>query len=205
MNKIHADLQIAHPDRVNKRTVQPSTTVYYASTKTNEWYTPTRYIDAVREVFYGRIELDPASSLLSNEVVRAERIYTIDDDGLSQPWLTSTMFLNPPYGRLNGKSQAGVWSQRLITEYKAGNVREAVLLVNASTSESWFQPLLDFPICFTNHRIRFCGPDGNSNSPTKGNAFIYFGNNTARFAAIFENCNIGRVLIRYAPGEPKLR
>jgi hypothetical protein len=173
--------------------------MHYASSSTNEWYTPARYAEAVRSVFHGRIELDPASCEEANSVVRAERYYTIEDNGLLRPWNSSTMYLNPPYGRVAGKSQAGVWSQRLISEYTSGNVQKAVLLVNASTSESWFQPLFDYPICFSNHRIRFNGQDREGSSPTKGSAFVYFGDDTARFAAVFADLRIGRVLVPMRP------
>jgi hypothetical protein len=150
-------------------------------------------------VFQAGIELDPASCDLANKVVQAKRFYTIDDDGLTRPWNAATVFLNPPYGKLKGKSQAGVWLQKLISEYKSGNVREAILLVNASTSESWFQSLYDYPICFTNHRIPFWSQDGKGKAPTKGNVFTYFGKNVDRFASVFEAANVGTVLIRYRP------
>ncbi len=178
-------------------TISASSLQFAVSSNTNEWYTPERYVEAVREVLGGRIALDPATSKEANEVVGAERHHTIFDDGLAQSWNAATLFLNPPYGLINGKSQSGVWAQRLISEYNAGNVREAILLVNSSTSEGWFQPLFQYPICFTSHRIRFNGQDGKGKAPTKGNAFVYFGNNPDRFASVFEARNIGTVLIRY--------
>lgn len=202
MSIIHADLQTICP--VNARAVQPSTstsTAHYASSKTNEWYTPIRYIVPVREVLYGRIELDPASCAEANKIIRAERYYTITDDGLTQPWTSTNLFLNPPYGRVGNKSRAGIWAQRLINEYKAGNVEQAILLVNACTSEEWFQPLYEYPICFSNHRISFCGQKGTENSPSKGNAFVYFGRNIERFTRVFTHHDIGCVLIRYMAGE----
>jgi len=150
---------------------------------------------AVREVFGGYIDLDPASCERANEVVLANRYYTIEDDALKRPWHAKTVFLNPPYGTDGGKSSAGVWSQRLISEYECGNVGEAILLVFASTSEKWFQPLFQYPICFSNHRIRFHGLQGGGNQPPKGNAFVYFGTDVARFARVFHSHNIGRVMM----------
>ena len=182
---------------------EPSSTVsagplqFVFSSSTNEWYSPRRYVEAVREVFGRKIKLDPASCEEANAVVGAERFYNIQNDGLVQSWQANTLFLNPPYGRINGMSQAGVWVRRLISEYKSGNVREAILLVNSSTSEGWFQPLFQYPICFTNHRIRFNGPKGKGKAPTKGNVFVYFGHNPDRFARVFEAHNIGAVVIRY--------
>ena len=50
-----------------------------------QWYTPKRYIEAVRAVLYD-IDLDPASTPYANRVVQAKTIYTISDDGLQKSW-----------------------------------------------------------------------------------------------------------------------
>ena len=195
--------EVRQVSRTYGKVSQPSSTIsgsslqFAVSSVSNEWYTPARYVEAVREVFGGKIELDPASSKEANAIVRAENIYTVSDNGLAKPWNAATLFLNPPYGRINGKSQAGVWAHRLISEYNAGNVREAVLLVNACTSEKWFEPLFTFPICFSNRRISFNGSNGKGCSPTKGSSFIYFGKNPGRFASAFEAHNLGTVISRY--------
>jgi hypothetical protein len=51
----------------------------------NEWYTPSRYVDAGRRVL-GAIDLDPASCARANETVKASIYWTKADDGLKQPW-----------------------------------------------------------------------------------------------------------------------
>ena len=48
----------------------------------NDWYTPDKYIESVREVL-GDIDLDPASCEEANEVVKAKVFYDESDDGLS--------------------------------------------------------------------------------------------------------------------------
>lgn len=153
------------------------------SSASNEWYTPSEYIEAAREVM-GAIDLDPASNALANETVQAARYFTQEDDGLAQEW-AGRVWLNPPYGVTDGKSNAGIWADRLIAEYRAGKVREAVLLVNANTERGWFTPLWDFPICFTNHRIQFYTVDGVGAQPIDGNALVYFGENVAGFVDVF--------------------
>jgi len=154
------------------------------SSQSNEWYTPAKYLDTVRQVL-GTIDLDPASNAQANEVVQATKFYAQDDDGLSQPWF-NRVWLNPPYGLLTGQgSNQAVWSRKLISEYEAGNVTEAILLVNAATERSWFQALWNYPICFTNHRINFYRPEGDGESPTIGNAFVYFGAQESTFIEAF--------------------
>jgi hypothetical protein len=153
------------------------------SSASNEWYTPAEYVNAAREVM-GGIDLDPASNPLANETVRAARYYVQEDDGLAQTWY-GRVFLNPPYGVTDGESNAGVWARKLIGEYRAGNVSEAVLLVNANTERKWFAPLWDFPICLTNHRIQFYTPDGVGAQPVDGNALVYLGSNLPRFVEVF--------------------
>ena len=144
----------------------------------NEHYTPAKYLDAAREVL-GGIDLDPASCLKANQIVRADRYYTAKDDGLRQPW-TGRVWLNPPYG-----GESGVFVAKLVDEYLAGNVTAAIILVNAHcTDTAWFQPLFDGVLCFTNHRINFYGDDDRSGS-THGSVFAYFGDNKQSFSERF--------------------
>ena len=64
-------------------------------TGNQEWYTPSEYVEAARRVM-GEIDLDPASSELAQETVRASSYYTKDDDGLVSEW-SGRVWLNPPY------------------------------------------------------------------------------------------------------------
>jgi DNA N-6-adenine-methyltransferase (Dam)/Protein of unknown function (DUF3102) len=153
------------------------------SSESNEWYTPREYVDAVRELL-GTIDVDPASNALANEIVRATTLYDFQTNGLEYEW-TGRVFLNPPYGFDSGRSNQEIWTQRLLQQFNAGITTEAVLLVNANTEAKWFQPLYDYLICLTNHRIRFYNASGDSSQPTQGNALIYFGSQRARFLALF--------------------
>lgn len=68
------------------------------SSETNEHYTPAWIVEICREVL-GGIQLDPATSPAANEVVKAETIFTQEDNGLLQDWSPyETVFLNPPGG-----------------------------------------------------------------------------------------------------------
>lgn len=154
------------------------------SSESNEWFTPSQYVEKARELM-GSIDVDPASNAYANEkVVQAKIYYDIQTNGLDKLW-HGRVWLNPPYGRDEGGSNQETWSRRLIEQYEAGITKEAVLLVNANTEAKWFQPLYNYLICFTNHRIRFYNTEGTPNQPTQGNAFIYFGNQPERFTELF--------------------
>lgn len=164
------------------------------SSESNEWYTPTRYIEAVRQVL-GTIDLDPASCEMANQTIQAERFFSDNDDGLAHEW-QGTVFLNPPYGKDGGESNAGKWTRHLIEQYRKGNTAEAILLVNAFTESGWFKPLFDFPICFTDHRIKFYRPGAEANQPAHGSAFVYLGKDIDGFARVFSE--FGTVVARLA-------
>lgn len=166
-------LRVANGGRVNAK----------FSSESVEWYTPEKYICAARNAL-GDIDLDPASSKKANLVVQAKKIFTKRDDALARRW-DGRVFLNPPYALIEGESSAGAWAEKLIAEHRAERVVAAVLLVNAVTDAKWFQPLWEFPICFTDHRIEFYTPSGQPRSPVSGNAFVYLGRDRARFIEAF--------------------
>src|SRR6266481_746008 len=105
-------------------------------TKSNEWYTPSRYIEAARQVM-GGIDLDPASCEVANEIVRATHYYTAKENGLEQRWY-GNIWLNPPYGKINNKSLILLFVEKLVSEYEAGNVEQAILLCDCDPDTSWF-------------------------------------------------------------------
>ncbi|MEI7538523.1 MAG: DNA N-6-adenine-methyltransferase [Comamonadaceae bacterium] len=157
------------------------------SQESAEWYTPAWAVGLARRAL-GGIDLDPASSPIANQIVGASRIFTPDDDGLSQPWSAATVFVNPPY---NGDS--GAWCQKALTEYRAGRAGAVVLLVFAKLGYQWFEDLFDAcTVCFVRKRISFRRPDGSVEGEAKhGSAFIYLGPNAGAFRAAF--AEYGRV------------
>jgi hypothetical protein len=165
-------------------------TAAMVSAVSNEWYTPKNYIEAARKVLRD-IELDPASCAKANRVVKAKQHFTKQDDGLAHEW-TGQVFLNPPYGDVGPKFVA-----KLIRDYDSGKVKEAILLVNSHcTDTKWFQPLFDYPMCFTDHRSKFWNAKAESStSPTHGSVFVYFGKNPNKFEKHFKK--FGAVLQRY--------
>lgn len=152
--------------------------------KSNEWYTPAKYIEAAREVM-GRIDLDPASSSEANLTVKATKYYDKTTNGLMQPWY-GCVWLNPPFNKIDGRSTIAKWSKKLLREYGLGSVTQAVLLAAGQTSSRWFLPMWQFPICFTDHHIGFYCPQlGMWKGQRDCTLFVYLGPHEARFIDIF--------------------
>jgi ParB family chromosome partitioning protein len=158
------------------------------SSESKEWYTPRRYIEAVRLVM-GGIDLDPASCAEANTIVNATQYHDLSKNGLSLNWY-GRVFLNPPYGKTKNKSNQEIWSAYLLEQYRQRNVTEAILLVNAVTDRRWFQKLWAYPVCFTNHRIKFISPNGKFNQPTHGNCFVYLGGQGQKFTEVFSKFGV---------------
>lgn len=67
------------------------------NTKSQTWWTPKKYVDAVKKVFWWEIELDPCSNEYS--IVNAKTEYTLPkNDWLKDSWNYKTIYVNPPYG-----------------------------------------------------------------------------------------------------------
>ena len=101
----------------------------------NEWYTPAEYIEAARHVL-GDIDLDPASTAEANSVVEARRFYTTEDDVFSEPW-RGHVWMNPPYAH----PLIEKFVDRLIDQFKSGDVTAAISLTNNATATQWCQKL----------------------------------------------------------------
>lgn len=182
-------------DRPSLQTMHPSHRVLHSNSNTggsNEWYTPAVYLEAARAVM-GGIDLDPASCEYANRMVQAARFYTEADDGYRQPW-AGRMWMNPPYGKdeETNQSNQALWIQKLIAGYRAGEIEQALVLINAVTDRKWFLPLWDFPLCFTG-RVYFYNETITRGSPTHGSVIAYFGPNLNAFIAVYRP--LGRLVI----------
>jgi ParB family chromosome partitioning protein len=154
-----------------------------------EWYTPNEYVEYARNVME-RIDLDPATSVKANETIKAEQIFTKEDDGLLQEW-SGNVWLNPPYSQ----PLISEFSDKLINELP--NIDQACVLVNNATETVWFQNMLSRcdAVCFLKGRIKYLDENGDaSNSPLQGQTIIYFGKNHDDFINKFNE--LGICLIR---------
>jgi hypothetical protein len=168
---------------------QPAPHVSY-NTGENEWYTPKEYIEAARKVM-GGIDLDPASSIAANGIVRATSFFSKSANGLDQKWW-GNVFLNPPYSSDLIKK----FTSKFIFHVQSSEIHSGIVLVNNSTETAWFRKLIDSAaaVLFTSHRVKFLDPQGNPGAPLQGQAFIYFGDSPDRFLNEFNKFGWGTEL-----------
>ncbi len=155
------------------------------NTGDNEWYTPADIIEAARSVL-GGFDLDPASSALANETIGADLYYTAEDDGLSQDWPRSRIWMNPPYAQpLMGKFAA-----KYAEAIEAGST--GIVLVNNATETEWFQELalISAAICLYKSRVRFLDQNGEPGAPLQGQAIMYAGDEKRKFEDVFRGFGI---------------
>lgn len=150
-------------------------------TGNNQWFTPADVIERARAVL-GCIDLDPASHIRAQQIVKAGDFFTEEDDGLAKVW-GGNVWLNPPYAQ----PAIGHFVDKLIEETASGRVGAAIMLTHNYTDTAWFQKAANAAtaICFTRGRVRFVSPDGELAAPTQGQAFFYFGPHPAAFASGF--------------------
>ena len=170
------------------------------SSVSNEHYTPPAIVEAARATM-GRIDLDPASCALANEVVQAPVYWSAL--GLMLDWHGSVL-LNPPGGLLHPEtlepltsrkglrpgealSSQAVWWTKLWSEWHAGRVEQAVfvcfnlevLRLTQDLRCAPAEPACAFPICFLSERPMFWNEGtpiekrGLTGDPTHAGAVVY--------------------------------
>ena len=150
------------------------------SHKTVEHLTPPSIIARIRYAL-GGIALDPASCSLANRLVRADRIFTEEQNGLSRGWW-GPMYLNPPGKSSSNPKGAAIWWVKLVKEFIAASGGEnpwsaiflgfSLEILQTTQSYDVLHPL-DFTMCIPKRRIKFLEADGDGfkegSSPTHGN------------------------------------
>ena len=177
-----AEVVGAEPDKMRETAREAVKKAHVAQNSgNNEWYTPAPFIDAARAVM-GGFDLDPASSEIANRTVKADQIFTAEDDGLKQEWPVGRIWMNPPYAQ----PLMGQFADKFASEIRRGS--EGVVLVNNATETAWFQTIAAecSAICFPKTRIKFVDPEGNaSGAPLQGQAIIYCGPSPESFEEAF--------------------
>jgi len=150
------------------------------SSETAEHYTPSKFLETVRDVFGQIPDLDPCTNSRLTPNVIARAYYTREDDGLQQPW-RGRVFLNPPYGR-----EIVDWVHKLRREWRRGEMIEAIALLPARVDTEWFDLLTaetdDLVLCFLHGRLTFVG---NSDPAPFPSLAAYLGRHQRKFASVF--------------------
>jgi len=147
------------------------------NTGESEWYTPFEYIACAHSVM-GRIDLDPASSELANKTVRASKIYTAKNDGLSKVW-GGKVWMNPPYSAELVRQFVSKFAKHVNNK----DISEGMVLVNNATETQWFNELVSVSnaVLFPAGRVKFLDPSGKPGAPLQGQALTYSGKNLEKF------------------------
>ena len=149
------------------------------SSASPEWPTPQWLVDQLAAEF-GPFDTDPAATA-SN--AKAPVFYTIDDDGLAQPW-KGRVWLNPPYGRT-----IGAWMAKARAEAANGNAERVVTLPPARVDARWWRDSVAAAslVRIWPGRIKFGDESQSAPFPT---AIIVFGRLPGRHGASHKRCVI---------------
>lgn len=121
------------------------------SSATSEWGTPQSLFDALNKKY--QFTLDACAT---EENFKVSNYYTVEKDGLSQPW-NGRVYCNPPYGRTIGKWVKKAYESACLT----------VMLLPARTDTRWFHDFIyhndNAKIQFLRGRLKF--NDGKNPAP----------------------------------------
>jgi phage N-6-adenine-methyltransferase len=109
--------------------------------------TPPYVLEPVRTAL-GGIELDPCTE--ADNPCGATLFYTVEVDGLHQPWDAATIYVNPPYSRAREP-----WVRACIAAAERGS--RVVLLMPAATDTRIFQEAVESAseVVFIKGRVKF--------------------------------------------------
>ena len=160
------------------------------NSQSQHWCTPPKYVDAVKRVFGGEIELDPCSN--KDSIVNAKTEYRLPEtDGLLQEWNFKTIYMNPPYGadRERGTTIKD-WLSKCSYTHKIYESEIIALVPVATNTTHWKQFVFGDAdaVCFLyDTRLRFLvdGSTDNKGAPMAC-AMIYWGNDISHFETFFQ-------------------
>jgi hypothetical protein len=154
-----------------------------------DWGTPSKYVDAIRQFFGGAISLDPCSNPYS--IVNAWVEYRLPEhDGLKESWNLPTIYVNPPYGadRERGTTISD-WLKKCEEANRLYQSEVLALVPVATNTRHWKKYIYGkaTAICFLyDTRLRFLvnGRDEGKGAPMSC-AMVYWGEQFDRFSEIF--------------------
>ena len=153
------------------------------------WCTPPKYVEAVKRVFFGTIELDPCSNEWS--IVEAETEWiTPETDGLIEEWNFKTIYVNPPYGAdRERKTTIKHWLHKCAYTHSRYRSEVLALVPVAANTGHWKKYVWGSAtaVCFLyDTRLKFLE---NGRNDSKGApmacAMVYWGENYQVFFDVF--------------------
>ncbi len=146
----------------------------FGSSKSAEHPTPLPIVE--RLAGGGPIDLDPCSNSKEQPNIPAAHHFTEADDGLAQEW-HGRVYMNPPYGAV-----LPAWIDKLVSEYEAGRVSEAIVMVYTKNDTRWWKRLRADAICLLEGRQKFGNSKGSAAFPS---SLCYVGRDVDRFVTQF--------------------
>ena len=178
-------------DIINQASSQAEKPKEAANSGLEDWWTPPAILAAARTAM-GGIDLDPCSSPAANEVVQALRIFSMEDDGLSQDW-AGRVWMNPPF-RLAKIRQ---FTSKLISSLQSGEAEQACTITFLGLETDWGQSLLANAnmLCVPRTRLKWPKEGTLTNTePLVGSVVFGFSVDADRFSQAFEEIGVCRAL-----------
>ncbi len=154
-----------------------------------DWCTPPKYVEAVKDMFCGVVELDPCSNQWS--IVGAKNNFSFPEhDGLTEEWNYKTIYVNPPYGTdRERRTTIKHWLHKCAYAHKRFHSEVLALVPVATNTSHWKEYVWGraTAICFLyDTRLKFLE---NGNGEGKGApmscSMIYWGRNYEKFFKVF--------------------
>jgi hypothetical protein len=148
------------------------------SSRSDVWRTPAFVVEMIHKVL-GTIDLDPASDIGANEVIKASQIITREEDGLSSGWTGKALFVNPPGGKIGNASKAGLFWAKLMSYREAGCLGHAIFMAFSAEALQTTQgkgclSVGEFPLCVPRSRLKFVDPTNpKAGAPSHSNLIVY--------------------------------
>lgn len=169
------------------------------------WLSPPELVERAVRLLDG-IDLDPCSGPERNIPAQRHLVHDEGTDAFEEPtWANpdgtpATVWLNPPF---SGQGP-GRWTRRLVSEYEAGNVSNAALLLPARVGSDWLRALGGFPrVELPRSAVTFAAGLGNPlhGEPVGPSPFavilVGVGVSPAEMHAAFGD--VGDVMLRFEP------
>lgn len=155
------------------------------------------FIERARRVL-GRIDLDPASDVLGQSIIKAE-LWFNKTNSLEREW-DGCVWLTLP------EPLTQKFVCKLLDERDAGRVKAAIVLTHSATQSAWFQRLAQSAaaMCFTRKPVRLSEMKSRKSTPSpQDQVLAYFGPDTAAFFDAFQGCGVTMQIVTTAPGETR--